>query len=154
RRRPGQREDAVGGIESRGGNSRGQRAYDRQQVAGIRTLDVDLRPEDRGIVGVVDVGVGIGNRYTRPAGYDVAPVVLAERRRIVAVEIDTRPVVVVVRRRQRNAADPVGRVVDEGEQLGGGTAVRSRVDCIVEADRGRVDTQREAGRQRGGVVVG
>ena len=100
RRHPGQREDAVEGIESRGGNSKGQRAGDRQQVAGIRALDVDLRPKDRRIVEVVDVGVGIGNRYTWPAGYDVGPVVLAERRRIVAVEIDLRPVVVVVQRRR------------------------------------------------------
>ena len=78
-RLPEQREGAVGGIESRGGNSKGQQGgVDRQQVAGIRALDVDLGPEYRGIVGVVDVGVGIGNRDTWPAGYDVGPVVLAE----------------------------------------------------------------------------
>ena len=83
-RRPEQREDAVRRIERRGGNSRGQQGgVDRQQVAGIRALDVDLRLEDQEIVAVVDLGVGIGNRYRRAAGYDVGLIVVAPMRRIV-----------------------------------------------------------------------
>ena len=50
----------------------GQRAGDRQQVAEIRALDVDLRLKDRRIVEVVDVGVGIGNRYTGPPDMTLA----------------------------------------------------------------------------------
>ena len=65
-----------------------------------------------------------------------------------------RRVEITGRRGQCIAIDPVGRVADEGEQLGRGSVDRSCVDRIVEGDRDRVDAERQALRQGGGVVIG
>ena len=74
--------------------------------------------------------------------------------RIVGVEIDARLCVEDEGRRQCVVVEPVGRIVQRGEQPLGRAAGRAGIERIVERDRDRVDAEREAGRQGGGVVIG
>lgn len=147
-------DDAGGWIVRRCKNSEWQRAVDRQHVTGLLAPDVDLREGDKAAVEVVYVAVGIGDPDRRTAGGEFCPIVVTPRRRIVGIEIDVRRVEITKRRGQCVAIDPVGRVADEGEQLGRGSVGRPCIGRIVEADRDRVDAEREAGRQGRGVVIG
>ena len=74
--------------------------------------------------------------------------------RIVGVEIDGRLCVEDEGRGQRVVLEPVGRIVQRGEQPVGGAAGRAGIERTVERDRDRVDAEREAGRQGSGVVIG
>ena len=149
-----QLEDAGGRIERRCKNSEWQRAADRQHVTGKLVLDIDLREVDKEAVEIAYVAVGIGDGDRGTVGGDLCPIVVAPGRRIVGIEIEVRRVEITGRRGQCVAIDPVGRIADEGEQLRGGSVDRSCVDRIVEGDRDRVDAERQAGRQGGGVVIG
>jgi hypothetical protein len=122
RGKTGQLEDAGEWIVRLCKNSEWQRAVNRQHVTGLLAPDVDLREGDKAAVEVVYVAVGIGDPDRRTAGGELCPIVVAHRRRIVEIEIDVRREEITERRGRRGqcvAIDPVGRVADEGEQLGG-----------------------------------